>query len=141
MIEDETHPEYVAIKNALFGQIAMIAAREPLTTYLILGLQQICDSATKQAKAHGIGFPDMIVAWFFPSRLVRVYRRDADAKLVQDYVNILIRDAPELKYWELHVGFSRTFPAYKIEDFLDFRFDPETFEKRATPKVSQPDMK
>jgi len=137
MNDDENHPEYLAVRNALFGQLAMMAAHEPFTKRLMERLQELCDSATRQARQRGLDFPDMIVLYFKPSRLVRIYRRDADKKLLDMYIRILIKEAPELGYRQLRAGFKRGFPAFNIDDFLMFKFNIETGERYPSPNETK----
>lgn len=96
MIDDEDHPEYLAVRNALFQQAATIAAHEPFGRALIQKLQELCASATAQARKRGVVFPDMVVVYFKYARLIRIWRRDADQERVTAYVRLLIKEAPEV---------------------------------------------
>ena len=118
---DEDHPDWIAVKNALFVQAAQISAHEPFSIQLVKKLQSLCDSATQQAKTKGIDFPDMIVAYFKKRRLIRIWRRDADKKLIEDYIRQLVVERPEMDFLELTIGIRRAFPSYVMSDWIYYR--------------------
>jgi len=112
MIIDENHPEFAAVRKALFEQVALIASRNPFNQRTIEMLQQLCDDATAKAKRHGIAFPDCIVAYFRGANLVRIYDREATHERRQQYIVQLIREAPGLAPEEIAAGFKRAWPDY-----------------------------
>ena len=114
MIDDEEHPEWLAVRNALFGQVATIAAMHPFNKRLIEMLQELCNDCTKKAKARGLEFPDMIVCYFRQTRLVRIYRRDATGPMIDTYARTLLKEAPETEWWELKQGFRRAVPKHEL---------------------------
>lgn len=123
MIDDENHPEWVAVTKALFEQIVVLCEMsEGITNQLIDGLEELCRSATAKARAHGLDYPDVIVMYMLKARLVRVYRRDATAQMINSYIVTLIREMREnnvpLEAGDLAAGFRRAFPHYHPDDVL-----------------------
>lgn len=111
MNDDENHPEYVAVLEALAQQAATLAVNEGFHLRTIERVQELCNSATAKAKAHGLALPDMIVAYFMESRQISIYRKDADDARIAHYINVLIKTG--LQPVDIADGIKRAFPDYK----------------------------
>jgi hypothetical protein len=123
---DESNPEFLAIKKAIFEQAIVLANMEGFTARTMQRLQELCDDATKKARQHNVGFPDCVVTYFYPSHVVRIYDREADHKTIQRYIVTLARqmisgECPKMSMNELAAGFRRAFPNYKpmVEEMND----------------------
>jgi hypothetical protein len=135
MIEDENHPEWQAVELAIGQQVANVFAAEGLTSKAIEIAQELCDSATKKAREHGLRFPDMVVCYFLPSRVVRVYDRDADHARKQTYIVRLTRDYPQMDAQEIALAFKRAWPDYRphVEDLRASLKGPVQFPEEKKP--------
>lgn len=129
MITDEDHPEFAAVRHALFEQAAILAANNPFTLRTIQMLQQLCDDATAKARTRGIAFPDCIVAYFRGHNLIRIWDREATHQKRQQYLVQLVREVPGLHPREIAAAFRRAWPDYRpeIEEKLASLKGPLTF--------------
>ena len=112
MIDDEMHPEWQAIELAIGQQCLGVFNQEGFNSQSQEIAQALCDSATKQARARGFDFPDMVVVCYKQSRAVRIYRRDATHEMKQRYTVRIIRDYPRILPFEIVDAIKQAWPDY-----------------------------
>jgi len=122
MIDDQNHPEWQAIEEALAKQALAIRVTNGFCGRTIEMIQELCDDARRKAWINGVAFPRCVVVYFLQSQQIRIFDRDADHARKQGYIVRLIRDGIEPA--DIADGFKRAWPDYK----------PDVAERKASMK-------